>query len=474
MKRTGATAAKAAAFLAFLAWAGARGRAADPPPPTDAEITRAVKEELKSHSAFLPRDLSVKTDDGVVTLSGAVGNLPDRTLARDLAESVRGVRAVVNAIEVRTARRPDADILKDVREALRYDPAVDPDDLRVSIRSGAVTLSGTVQSWAEQELAMTAARQVRGVRDVRDEINIVYKAPRADEEIRADVEGRWRADIWLADDPLSARVRDGRVTLSGSVDSAAEKTMAVDSAWVLGAASVDAAALNVRWEPRSEPASRTDAQIRDAVQDAFLRDPRVLSFNPRVAVNDGVVTLTGTVNNLKAKNAAGEDAMNTAGVRRVINGLQVNPSRPPADTAVARGVRDALLRDPYTDSHEINVAAAGGVVTLSGRVDALYEKLHAADVASRGLGVVAVVNNLAVETFARPDDAAIRKNIESQLFWSPFVDADQVDVAVSEGVATLTGEVDSWGERGAAVDNAYEGGAWDVVSRLKVDGLSVF
>jgi osmotically-inducible protein OsmY len=364
--------------------------------------------------------------------------------------------------------------LKDVREALRYDPAVDPDDLRVSIRSGAVTLSGTVQSWAEQELAMTAARQVRGVRDVRDEINIVYKAPRADEEIRADVEGRWRADIWLADDPLSARVRDGRVTLSGSVDSAAEKTMAVDSAWVLGAASVDAAALNVRWEPRSEPASRTDAQIRDAVQDAFLRDPRVLSFNPRVAVNDGVVTLTGTVNNLKAKNAAGEDAMNTAGVRRVINGLQVNPSRPPADTAVARGVKDALLRDPYADSHEINVAAAGGVVTLSGRVDTLYEKLHAADVASRGLGVVAVVNNLAVETFARPDDAAIRKNIESQLFWSPFVDADQVDVAVSEGVATLTGEVDSWGERGAAVDNAYEGGAWDVVSRLKVDGLSVF
>jgi osmotically-inducible protein OsmY len=49
--------------------------------------------------------------------------------------------------------------------------------------------------------------------------------------------------------------------------------------------------------------------------------------------------------------------------------------------------------------------------------------------------------------------------IEDQLWWSPFVDANEVTVEVEDGVATLSGTADSWSERGAARDNAYDGGA---------------
>jgi osmotically-inducible protein OsmY len=55
------------------------------------------------------------------------------------------------------------------------------------------------------------------------------------------------------------------------------------------------------------------------------------------------------------------------------------------------------------------------------------------------------------------------------MWWSPFVDADDVTIRVSDGVATLTGEVDSWSELRAATENAFEGGARWVRNDLEVD-----
>ena len=66
-------------------------------------------------------------------------------------------------------------------------------------------------------------------------------------------------------------------------------------------------------------------------------------------------------------------------------------------------------------------------------------------------------------------DWAIREDIEDELVWSPFVDANQVQVAVEDGIATLRGTVDTWSERTAAVNNAYEGGASSVVNDLEVE-----
>ncbi|MEQ9232499.1 BON domain-containing protein [Coleofasciculus sp. E2-BRE-01] len=69
----------------------------------------------------------------------------------------------------------------------------------------------------------------------------------------------------------------------------------------------------------------TDAEIQDAVKDALLYDPRVASFNVNVAVDNGEVMLTGNVDNLKAKNAAAQDASNTVGVWNVENQINVEP-----------------------------------------------------------------------------------------------------------------------------------------------------
>jgi osmotically-inducible protein OsmY len=65
-------------------------------------------------------------------------------------------------------------------------------------------------------------------------------------------------------------------------------------------------------------------------------------------------------------------------------------------------------------------------------------------------------------------DFQIERDIEDELFWSPFVDADEVTVEVTEGVATLTGTVDTRNERAWAAENAREGGAVSVRNQLAV------
>jgi osmotically-inducible protein OsmY len=83
--------------------------------------------------------------------------------------------------------------------------------------------------------------------------------------------------------------------------------------------------------------------------------------------------------------------------------------------------------------------------------------------------VAAVENNLKVGRNNRtPTDTEIRSSVESELWWSPYVDSDRVSVAVTDGVATLTGVVDSLRERRAATRNAVEGGAREVQNHIRV------
>jgi osmotically-inducible protein OsmY len=271
------------------------------------------------------------------------------------------------------------------------------------------------------------------------------------------------------------KVKNGKVALSGTVGSAAERSQARIDAWVSGVTSVDTSGLEVRWWARDDmmrkapPDSRSDEAIKKAVEDAFLYDPRVFSFNPNVEADNGVVTLTGEVEDLAAKRAAEDDARNTVGVWSVENYLRVRPAHRPSDADLVKKVRDAFARDPYVERHEITVSVLNGKAYLYGKVDSRFEKRHAEDVAARVAGVVAVSNAIRVDgAWSWRDDWEIRQDIASELSWSPFVDRDQVTVSVDDGVATLTGTVDNWHERSTAESNAWEGGAKDVRNRLRV------
>jgi osmotically-inducible protein OsmY len=439
----------------------------------DHRITSAVETALLFDEAVSSHLIDVSTADGVVTLSGSVDNVLAEDRAVKIAGTVKGVRSVIDKLIVAALPRPDSELKGDVEKALLSDPATDSFQIRVKVKDGVVTLAGTVESWAEKKLTEKVAKGVRGVKAVENKISVNYAEDRSDTEIEADIARRLQTDVMVNSDLIDLKVKDGNVKLSGVVGSAAEQRRAVSDARVAGVESVKAD-FNIEWWARDRMRrARSDIflqdnEIKDAVRDAFLYDPRVLSFKPNVRVEDGVVTLTGTVDNLAAKRAAEDTAMNTIGVWRVVNLLRVRPKDRLADEKLTQEIARALGRDPFVERHEIDVSVLNGKAYLYGTVDAKFEKKQARQVASQVNGVIEVANNLDVRPIERKADFRIRQDVIDQLWWSPFVDADQVFVQVDEGTVTLTGKVDTFYERRAAAENARQAGAQDVLNKLSV------
>jgi osmotically-inducible protein OsmY len=467
----------------------------------DADITRAVRNGLVRDPGVDGEQISVKTSNGIVELTGKAGDILTRRRAVMIAEGVKGVRAVDDRLELVLKQRSDPEVQREVKNALLFNPATDSFEIDVKSDGAVVTLTGKVQSWQEKTLAERVAEGVRGVREVKNELAIDYQKPRSDAEIAADIRSRFRWDRLLSDGLLDVQVKDGKATLTGIVGSAAERRRAYGGAWVNGTKAVDDSAVEVRWWANEEDLrkhkvlTRPDNEIAEAIRDAAALDPRVESARLDVAVDSSTVTLKGSVDNAKARMVAEMLARNTVGAGRVKNELVIEPSKPISDAVIEDRVRSALLYDPLTDSYQIRANAKGGTVTLEGKVESTFERARANDTAAGVSGVKRVENRIElerpeiawvynwyldpydpyVETWhyvpAKPakPDAEIVQQITEELIWSPFDDADEVKVSVAAGTATLTGTVDSRAEQSAAVENAFEGGAIAVENRLRVD-----
>ncbi len=478
---------------------------ATPTALSDQAIADAVDDEFYFDAAVRPDLIDVTSREGVITLNGVTDNILAKERAAQLARTVKGVRSVVNNIKVRPPIvKSAAALTADVRTALTNDPAADAYEITVRADDrGKVTLSGTVDSWQETKLAETVAKGVAGVTDVENDLKIDYGAGiRRDSEIRTEIERRLYWDVLVDSGLIEVEVDDGKVALSGIVGSAAELSRAVYDAYVRGVIDVDSSKLAVQnWArnpDRRDPAYtfKSDKEIATAVKDALLYDPRVELSNIDVEVSDGAATLRGSVDSLAAKRSAEQDARNTLGVDRVINRIKVKAARSDPDDKVASRVKEALQRDPYVDKHEISVIVNGGIVKLYGAVDTYFEKGRADYAVERVNGVIGVDNNLTVRnthraliyhpyvsyyppylypwydyvpTVSHRTDLEIRDNIKRELWWSPFVDSDEVTVSVVNARATLTGEVDSLSEWLAAAESAWEGGAIWVVNDLEID-----
>lgn len=441
----------------------------------DSDIHMAVESALFSDPQIPENAIDVEVKDGIVLLEGTVSNILAKERTTQVVETIKGVRGIVNELQVVSVIPPDDQLRQKIIYALAQDPVTDAYEIQVNVRRGVVTLSGEVESWQEKQLSEKVVKGVTGVRDVLNELEWEPVSHRLDAEIEADVIGRLMADPWITNDFIEVKVEDGKVALSGSVGSLNEKRRAKVDAWVAGVTDVEAKDLEVKWWVRSNLKrtsafeSPADEDIRKAVKDALFYDPRVDSASLGITVDGGSVTLTGIVDNLQAKDVAEETTRNTIGVWHVRNLIKVRPQEPLTDEEVAENVKTMLKLDPFLEAQEISVSAANGQVYLTGTVDYDFEKYRAGDIASRAKGVSNVTNYLHVgSVWTWRSDIEIQNDIRTELWWSPFVDSEEVKIDVEQGVATLTGVVDSWTERTIAEENAYEGGAKDVVNKLNL------
>ena len=144
---------------------------------------------------------------------------------------------------------------------------------------------------------------------------------------------------------------------------------------------------------------KTDAELQQHVMDELKWEPTIHASEIGVAVKNGVVTLSGTVDSYGKKWAADRAARRVFGVKAVTEEIKVTlaSSFKRADKDMALSARTVLNWNLWVPSDRVKVMVQEGRITLSGDVDWYYQKEHAEDAVRHLVGVLGVVNSITVK-----------------------------------------------------------------------------
>jgi osmotically-inducible protein OsmY len=215
----------------------------------------------------------------------------------------------------------------------------------------------------------------------------------SDAQIRESVLEEIEYDPAVTVHDIDVTVQDRTVTLTGVADANGTRQAAERAAWrVFGVSNV----VNQVIVDPSMLGMPNDDEIGRYLRGRLEKDFLVPQGRITVDVQDGIVTLTGTVDWHLQRLAADEEAQETVGVRQVVNQITIDRSHT-SPTEIEAAIRKALTRSAHVDVRQIQVSVEGGHVTLTGTVRSAAERQAAEDAAWRAKGVTEVTDNIAIQ-----------------------------------------------------------------------------
>lgn len=215
---------------------------------------------------------------------------------------------------------------------------------------------------------------------------------KTDTQLQRDVLDELKWEPSISEKEIGVAVKDGVVTLTGFVDSYAQKYAAEHVTSSVSGVKAVAEELQVRLLNAHE---RTDTELAHAVINALKWDVRIPSDRIKATVEKGWIELTGDVEWQYQKSATQTAVQNLTGVKGVTNLIAVKPKKVSA-YEVSTKIKDALRRKAEIDADRIAVEARDGTVVLRGSVRSFTEREEAESAAWRAPGVRVVEDNLTV------------------------------------------------------------------------------
>jgi len=215
---------------------------------------------------------------------------------------------------------------------------------------------------------------------------------------------------------------------------------------------------------------KTNEELQKDVQDAIKWEPLLNAAEIGVTAKDGVISLTGVVDNYSKKLEAETAAKNVAGVKAVVEkiDIQFSNSFSKSDAEIANEVLTALKSNWAVPSNKIKVKVENGWITLEGELSWNFEKEAAKRASSYLDGVKGVTNSITIKSESH--DTIEKKDVEKALARNWSINSQDVNVKVSGTKVTLTGSVSSWYQKDEAGRIAWNTpGVWNVDNELVVE-----
>lgn len=199
---------------------------------TDQELKNDILAELRWEPSVNAEQIGVEVKDGIVTLAGHVNSFVEKWAAEQAVQKVSGVRAVAIEMDVKLpgpSQRHDADIARSAESALEWTTNLIKDSIKIQVEGGWVTLSGDVEWEYQSREAVGAVRNLMGVIGISN--NIVIKSTVSAKGVKADITDALKRRAIIDSQKITVDVHGADVTLSGTVDTWAERELAMHSAW---------------------------------------------------------------------------------------------------------------------------------------------------------------------------------------------------------------------------------------------------
>ncbi|TCR76653.1 BON domain-containing protein [Rhizobium sp. BK376] len=198
----------------------------------DIALRQNILDALEYEPSLDAADIGVTSDNGIVTLTGRVQTYAEKENAERIVKRIKGVRGIVQGIDVRIyGAKPtdDDDIARRAANMIDWNVSIPSGAVQVRVIKGWITLSGKVAWQFQKSAASDAMRHLDGVIGVSNLIDVMPRATTGD--VKARIEKALERDAELEAQAIGVDVSGGKVTLRGKVRTWSERQAAERAAW---------------------------------------------------------------------------------------------------------------------------------------------------------------------------------------------------------------------------------------------------